>query len=355
MISNRLSNLKCSMQEKGIDGILVVKPENRRYLSGFTGTSGFLLITDNPSYILTDFRYVEQAARQCTEYQVVQHGREVVEDLKKLMNQHKIQRLGIEESFLTFSQYKEFKDSLGIELVNISKIIDNMRLVKDKTEIVLLEKAASLADEAFDHIKKFIKAGMSEREISLELEFYMRKHGATGAAFDIIVASGKRSSLPHGVASDKVIEKGDFITMDFGCIWEGYHSDITRTVIMGEPTQRQSDIYQLVLHAQISALNSVKPDLSCKDLDNIARNIIENGGYGENFGHGLGHGVGLEIHEQPRVGSTSETILEPGMVITIEPGIYIAEWGGVRIEDMVLVTENGFKVLTGSTKELLSL
>ncbi|MGI6712985.1 MAG: M24 family metallopeptidase [Bacillota bacterium] len=355
MIDQRVQKLRRFLQSENIDAALIVQPENRYYFSGFTGTSGFLFITPSSKYLLTDFRYAEQAVKQSPGSTIITYDKDVKDDLKVLLDRLDGKRIGIEENYLTYRQYKEFQESFKREFLGISEQVNRIRSVKDASEIQCLKKAAFLVDQAFEYIITQIKPGISEQEISLELEFFMRRKGASGASFDFIVASGERSSLPHGVAGKKIIHNGDFITMDFGCIWQGYHSDTTRTVVMGKIDSKQADIYQIVYQAQTTALKEVRPGISCHNLDRIAREIIEKNGYGSYFGHSLGHGVGLEIHETPRVGPDSSIVLEPGMVITIEPGIYIPNWGGVRIEDMVLVTSDGYQALTKAPKEILYL
>jgi len=351
MINERIAQLGDVLAKEGFDGALILRPENRFYFSGFTGTSGHLLVAEAGAFLLTDFRYLEQAREQCSGCEIVSHGPNVLSDLKVLIKRLGIKHLGLEEDYLSYRQYGEYRQELNIEPADISEIITRMRIIKDDHEVKQLEKAASLADQAFTYIKDLIEPGMQEREIALELEFYMRRKGASGAAFDFIVASGERSSLPHGVAGERTVRNGDLITMDFGCTWQGYHSDITRTIVLGAYKQKQKDIYDLVLGAQEAALKEVKPGISAQELDRTARRIIEQEGLGRNFGHGLGHGVGLEIHENPRIGVNSDTVLEPGMIITVEPGVYIPGWGGVRIEDMVLVTSGGSRVLTHADKK----
>ena len=227
-----------------------------------------------------------------------------------------------------------------------------MRMLKDEDEIALIQRAAEIADAAFAHILGFLKPGLTEKEVALELEIFMRKQGASGPSFETIVASGWRSSLPHGVASDKVLESGDFVKMDFGAMYDGYCSDLTRTVVLGQPSERQREIYTIVLEAQKLAIDAAKAGMTGAELDKIARDHITSHGYGETFGHSLGHGIGLEIHEGPRIGATGSDLLKPGMVITIEPGIYLSKWGGVRIEDDVLLLPDGQKrVLTRAPKQ----
>lgn len=351
---NRVENLRKMIQEKSIDGALVSKDSNRRYLSGFTGTSGHVLITKDSALFITDFRYVEQAEKQCHDFDVLEHNNE--KNLYDILNGLGIKRLGFEEDFVTYGQYMEFKNKLqNMTLLPLDGAVGILRRYKDEDEIKRIEKAAIITDEAFGYICEFIKPGITEREIALELEGYMRKKGASGTSFDIIVASGLRSALPHGVASDKVVEKGEFITIDFGCIYEGYCSDMTRTIIIGKANHKQKEIYHTVLEAQTLAHEAIRPGITGIEADKAARDLIHRKGYGEFFGHGLGHGVGLEVHEAPRLSPSGKDVLGAGMVVTNEPGIYLPDFGGVRIEDLIVVTDDRNRILSKSPKELIEL
>jgi Xaa-Pro aminopeptidase len=295
-----------------------------------------------------------QASQQCKGFEIIEHNNE--KSIYQIINSLGIKQLSFEEDFVTYGQYKELEDKLtGISLSPLNGIVNKLRRYKDSEELSIIEKAAIITDEAFGYIIEYIKPGISEKEISFELENCMRKKGASGTSFNIIVASGIRSAMPHGVASDKLVEKGDFITMDFGCVYQGYCSDMTRTIVIGKATEKQREIYNIVLEAQQKALEAIKPGISTKEVDRVARNVISTYGYGKYFGHGLGHGVGLEIHEEPRLSPLGKDILEAGMVITNEPGIYIPDFGGVRIEDLVVVTHDGNKVLSKSPKQLIEL
>lgn len=243
----------------------------------------------------------------------------------------------------------------GIELVPLSDFMLDLRAVKDEGELELLAAAAAIADKAFDHILGFLKPGISERRVALELQRYMEDLGASGPSFETIVASGVRSSMPHGVASEKLLEEGDFITMDFGCVYKGYCSDITRTVVLGTASPRQREIYGIVLEAQLAGVEGIRAGISGRQADALARDIIAAKGYGEQFGHGMGHGVGLAIHESPRAAVGSKDIFVENNIITVEPGIYIPDWGGVRIEDMLVVKEGCSRNLTSSPKELIEI
>lgn len=342
------------LEEKGLDGILLYKPENRRYASGFTGTTGYVLITDIDAKFITDFRYIEQAEAECGGFEIIEISSN--KTIIDVLNEEDLCKLGVEEDHMTYGQSIEFIGKLeGTNIFPLEGAMLQLRSVKTGEEIENIEKAAAIADEAFSYILSFIKPGLTELEVALELEFFMKRQGASDLSFQSIVASGARSSLPHGVASDKVIEIGDLITLDFGCIYKGYCSDMTRTLVLGKANEKQKQIYNLVLKAQEISLKAVQAGITGIDLDTIARDIIRDNGYGQYFGHGLGHGVGLEVHELPNINARGKEPIEPGMVLTIEPGIYIPNFGGVRIEDLVLVTPDSYKVLSKSTKNLIEL
>lgn len=350
----RLENLRNLIKEKSLDGALIYMPENRFYFSGFTGSTGYLVITPKNNFFIADFRYIEQAKKQCEGYEVLTMSKDF--PLSHHLKELNITNLGIEDNHMDVFTYKKLLSDIdNLEMVSIGEDLVKIRAIKDESEIENLRKAAEIADKAFEHILPFIKPGAIELDIAHEIESFMKKNGASGLSFQMIVASGKRSALPHGVASDKVLEDGDFLTLDFGCIYNGYCSDMTRTVVLGKATNEQKKIYNIVLEAQTKALSHIKPGVKGKDVDFIARDIISSYGYGDKFGHGLGHGVGLKVHELPNLNPEGDIILEPNMVVTDEPGIYIPDFGGVRIEDLVVVTENGHEILSKSPKELIEL
>ncbi len=350
----RLEKLRQHMSAAGLDSMLVYSRENRRYLSGFTGSAGFLVIGMHKACFVTDFRYMEQAKQQCQGYEITNHNNLIHQTISQLLSSAGIARLGIEEDFMTVSFYNDLRKAAGdVELTGGRAILDSLRIVKDSVEIACIRKAAEITDAAFSHILNHIMPGMKEKEVALELEIFCKKNGASALSFDPIVASGHRSALPHGIASEKTIKAGEFLTLDFGCVYNGYCSDMTRTVFIGKATEKHSDIYETVLRAQQTALQYIKPGAVGKDVDKVARDIISDAGYGQYFGHGLGHGVGLAVHEEPRLNTLSEKTLAPGMIVTDEPGIYIPEFGGVRIEDLVLVTDSGCETLSRSPKNLI--
>lgn len=352
MSIKRVERLRKLLQQYDLEALFVTNAVNRRYLSGFTGSSGYLLITQQDAILFTDFRYREQAPQQAKDYRVIEHQADAAQTIAETLKELGVTKLGFEQHDVSFADYQSYQSKLGVTLVPADKLIEQLRMVKDETEVQLIETACELVDRTFEHMLGFIKPGMTERDVALELEFYMRANGADGPSFSTIVVSGVRSSLPHGAPTDKVLEKGDFVTLDFGAYMNGYCSDITRTVIIGEPTARHREIYDIVLEAQLTALERIKPGMTGKEADAIARDLITSRGYGDYFGHGLGHGLGMEIHEEPRLSKTGAFVLEPGMIVTVEPGIYIPGFGGVRIEDDVVVTETGVRRLTKSSKQL---
>ncbi len=343
------------MKLKNSDAALITRRVNYMYMSGFTGTSAILYINHDRAVLITDFRYTEQAAAQAPDYEIIRYQGSIYEELNKLLESDNIKELSFEDSDLTYSQYTEYTQKLSAGLVPLGRMVDELRRVKDGTEVELISKAADIADKVFSHILGFIRPGISEIEIAAEMEHHMRRLGAEGPSFETIVASGTRASMPHGVASDKKVESGDVITLDFGAIYKGYCSDITRTVFLSKPGYEMERIYNIVLEANLLGLKAVKKDRSGIEIDAAARGYIREAGYGERFGHGLGHGVGLEIHEDPTLSPRGDIVLQDGMVVTVEPGIYIPDLGGVRIEDMVVVDGMNARVLTASTKEMIVL
>lgn len=352
-MKQRVEKVQNKLKQADIEAILITNAENRRYLSGFTGTAGMVLITGQQAFLITDFRYISQAKEQAEHMQVVRHGHDRWADVAKLLNEQQVSSLAFEEEEVSFQLYRELKDKLPGKLTPVRQWVEQQRLFKHPAELNSLQKAIDIADAGFSHITNYIAAGKTESEIGLELEFFLRRQGATGAAFDFIVASGPRGALPHGIATSKQVDAGDMITIDFGAVFNGYHSDITRNVVLGKASSRQQEIYQIVLEAQLAAIEAIRPGVACNEVDDVARRLIGNRGYAEYFGHGLGHGVGLAVHEGPRLAPGVDTVLKPGMTITVEPGIYLPDWGGVRIEDIVLVTETGCQILTGSAKDLV--
>ncbi|MEG1503554.1 MAG: aminopeptidase P family protein [Enterococcus sp.] len=351
----RIEKLRALMTEDMIDGYLVTSPANLRYLTNFTGTAGVAFITQEQAYFITDFRYMEQANNQTQGLTILQHQGDIVGEIIRLVESQQISVFGFEDAFLTVAEYSVFEEVIDAELAPASGLIESLREQKDDAEIAIIEKACAIADEGFQHVLKMIRPGMTEIEVANQLDFFMRSLGASGTSFETIVASGARSALPHGVASEKVIEQGDMVTLDFGCVYQGYVSDITRTFAIGDPGQELKDIYQIVLGAQQKVIDAAKAGVTGAQLDAIARDFITQAGYGEAFGHSTGHGIGMEIHEGPNISRSNEDELMIGNVITDEPGIYIAGLGGVRIEDDLLILAEGNRILTQSPKELIIL
>lgn len=342
----------------GADAALVISGHNRRYLTGFPSSAGLVLATRETALFLTDFRYIEAARRtvrgmECVEYASLR------ETLSSLAERLCLRCVLTEDEGMTVAEYRRFSEMLpGVELRGgvLDGLLGGLRLIKSPEELANIKQAQALTEYGFDHILPYIRPGRTEREIALELEFLIRKQGAEGVAFDFIVVSGANSSLPHGVPGDKAVEKGDFVTMDFGARVDGWHSDMTRTVAVGSCSPEQRRVYDTVLEAQRAALSILRAGLRCVDGDAAARSVIEAAGYGGCFGHATGHGVGVEIHEEPRLSPRSgEEVLQAGSVVTVEPGIYLPGRFGVRIEDMASITEDGCENLTKSPKELLIL
>ena len=354
MIRNRIEKVQENLYPDC--AFLVLNDTNRFYYTGFKSSSGAVLITKEHAYFLTDFRYIEKASSSIVDYTIMLSNNPDSE-IKRICKSHGIKSLFIETYSTSISRLASLRLALsGIEIVTDDKfdrLTEEMRAIKSERELKFIKEAQRMTDETFFYIVERFEAGRTERNIMLDMEFYMRRLGSEGVSFDFIVVSGKNTSLPHGVPSDKKVEKGDFVTMDFGAVYNGYRSDMTRTVGVGMISDKQKEAYDTVLKAQRMAEEAVKPGAVCKDIDKIARDIINGAGYEGCFGHGLGHSVGIEIHENPCLNSRCDTILKPGMVLTNEPGIYIENEFGVRIEDMLYVTEDGCENLSRSKKSLI--
>ena len=338
--------------------LLVASVPNRFYLTGFETSDGYVLITKDAAVFLIDFRYVEKA-KETVKSCDVQLSVSPMAEIRALCEQHGIAHLYVENDYVSMSLQKDLAAAVKpTEIVvddRFDTLLRDMRSVKNETELSLMQQAQKLTDDTFSYIVERIEAGRTERDVMLDMEFYMRRLGSEGVSFDFIVVSGKNSSLPHGVPTDKKIERGDFVTMDFGAVIGGYHSDMTRTIAVGAVSDEQKLVYDTVLKAQLSAIDAVKSGVVCKDIDKIARDLIYAAGYEGCFGHGLGHSVGVEIHERPNFNTRCDTVLKAGTVMTVEPGIYLENRFGVRIEDMVFVTADGCINLTKSPKGLLVL
>ena len=342
------------MLPKSADGVLIVSETNRRYFTAFPSSDGILLATRNGSVFLTDSRYIEEAQNtvKCCE---VQELKKVSEQLPGLCKKFGVRVLMAESERLTVAQlgsYRKILKGITLTTVGTDKIIDRLRMVKQEIEIQSVISAQRIAEKALEHAMGLIRVGMTEKELALAIDFFMLRNGAQAVSFETIAISGANTSKPHGVPTDKKIERGDFVTMDFGAVVNGYHSDMTRTVAVGEVSDAQAEVYETVLGAQLRALDILKAGVKCSDADACARIYINEKGYGEYFRHSLGHGVGFEIHEKPNLSPKSEQVLEVGNIVTVEPGIYIPGKFGVRIEDMATITKFSCENLTKFAKDL---
>lgn len=352
---DRIFSARGYLDRFGLDALIFFGLSNVRYLAGFTGSDGALVVTRDSGCFLTDSRYTTQASLEVEGLEIREY-RGKTEGVVSFLREARIRKAGFDAEHTTVALSRALAEALPeVEFVPIGGELDDLRLIKDAEEVALLEKSASIASAALLDLLGEIRPGAVEREIALALEFSMKRGGADEKSFDFIVASGPRGALPHGKAGSRMIGCGELVTIDYGAVYQGYHSDETVTVAVGEPDLRQKEIYGIVKDAHDRALEAVRPGATFRELDGKARGFIEEKGYGKYFGHGLGHGVGLDVHEKPVVSFKSEGVVEEGMVFTIEPGIYIPDWGGVRIEDTVLVERDGCRLLTRVPKELMVL
>ncbi len=354
---NNYKRVQELLQKLSIEAILISNGNNMRYISGFAGETGYVYISEKRYAVVTDFRYTIQAEMEAEGYEIITIGNGGYEEaLNDILKTDGVTRLGFEAEEMLFATYNKLKDALCVkELVPLGSEITKMRRIKTPRELEYIRQAEAIGDQVFTEILDFIKPGMTELEIAARIEYLLKVKGASGCSFPAIVASGVNSSMPHAVPSSKKLEVGDFLTMDFGCVYEGYCSDMTRTIVIGKASDKQKEVYETVLKAQLAALDFIRAGVKGKDVDKVARDIIYNAGYEGCFGHGLGHSVGLHIHENPRLSMLEEDIIEAGMTETVEPGIYIKGFGGVRIEDLVVVTEDGHENFTFSNKKLIEL
>ncbi len=352
--AGRISKVAGRLEDLEVDALLVTELTNVRYLTGFSGTNGQLLVTSSGATFLTDPRYEARAGDLVEDAEIVVYPARLTQTLIERLSAGRTKRLGFEASTVSVAQRDDFDSELGdVELIPTTKVVEKLRRVKEPEEVELIREAVRIGDEAFTWGLERIAPGVSERELALELEVRMRWAGADGVSFEPIVGSGPLSAHIHHTPTDKFFDKGELVLLDFGCRWEGYCSDLTRTVVLGAGTPEQHGLYETVLRAQRKGIETVASGRSGIDVDAAARGVIDEAGLRERFGHGLGHGVGLEIHESPRLHRISEDTLEAGDVVTVEPGVYVPGTGGVRIEDCVLVTEGGADVLTGAPKDRL--
>lgn len=351
MNGHRIEHLRAQFDPRGVDSFVTTDATHIRYLSGFSGSSGLLLVGKEEVVLITDFRYEEQAQQEASGVRVEIARDGLIEKLVEVYRGIVGRRVGFESHWLLYKSYMVLREKLtASELVPQEGMVEALSMIKDDMEIATIREAVRIGDEVFAKVIGTVRPGVSERDVSTEIEYVARRSGAEKTAFEPIVASGPHSSMPHAAVTDRTIEEGDLLVVDMGVVHEGYASDLTRTAVIGVPTVEQRRIYEIVLSAQNAALAQARAGMACAALDRIGREVIEEAGYGPQFGHSLGHGVGLRIHEPPRLSSKEERVLEPGMVVTIEPGIYIAGWGGVRIEDMVVIREAGCEDLTRASK-----
>ncbi|MDR7484258.1 MAG: aminopeptidase P family protein [Armatimonadota bacterium] len=351
--TDRLRRLRTRCAADGLDGVILARPQNVAYVSGFVGSAGFAVVTARDAHLVLDFRYVEQAASQAPHFTRVRARGPLPDAVAALVKDLGIRRVGVEEEFLPVGTFRRLADAAApVEIVPVAGL-DRLRWQKSPEEVAAIRRAAQVAADAFADVLPLIRPGAVEREIAVTLEERLRRRGSQRIPFDTIVASGPRSALPHGSADDRVIGPGEFVTVDFGAAVDGYHADCTRTLVTAPAGDRHREIYNVVLAAQQAALSGLRAGMTGKDADALARSVIEQAGYGEAFGHSLGHGVGLAVHEGPTLSPREEAVLPPGAVVTVEPGIYLSGWGGVRIEDVVVLTESGCEVLTPLSRDLI--
>lgn len=340
-----------------VDAALITEDVNRRYFTGMKSSAGTVLVTREKAYLIIDFRYIEKARKTVHDAEVIMQEK-LYEQINAILSKHGAKTLAIESRSVTVSQLNSFRKSITAEIDDsdaLSIAIDALRIVKTQDEIDKIIKAQRIAEAAFEDVLNFIKPGVTEREVGLHLDYYMLSHGAEALSFDTIAVSGPNTSLCHGVPTDRPVKEGEFVLMDYGATYDGYHSDMTRTVCVGKPTEKMEKVYAIVLDAQLKALAAIKPGALGSDIDGIARKVITDAGYGDAFGHSLGHGVGMNIHETPNAGPSSKHVFRENMIVTVEPGIYLPDEFGVRIEDFVIIRENGCENMTLAKKNLISL
>jgi Xaa-Pro aminopeptidase len=351
----RLEKLRETLAEQELDALLVSQAENRRYLSGFTGSAGMLMITAQEAILATDFRYYEQMGREAPDFQLAKIKTRFEELLPELISDLGISRLGFESEHVTVHQFHTWSQATDdVEWVPHRQTVEKIRAVKEEGELDALRRSVALTDAALAHLLGVLEPGMTEENAAWEIESYMRTHGASKVAFALIVAAGPNGALPHALPSDHRISEGEPIVIDIGCVVDGYCSDMTRTICLGKPDSHYLEVWQIVHSAQETAEATICAGMTGIEADASAREVIEKAGYGDQFGHGLGHGVGLAVHEMPSASPRIDNVLEAGMVLTVEPGIYLPGEFGVRIEDMVIIREDGVEVLTQSPKRAVS-
>jgi Xaa-Pro aminopeptidase len=350
-MSERLARLREAMAAQGLEALVVSHDHNRRYLSGFTGDAGVLLVTPSVALTITDFRYYEQAERQAPDCPLVKIEDTLIATLGETIAAQKLTRLGFESHVLTVATFEEWRAATpGVEWVATSAVVESLRQTKDAGELATITEAVRITDAAMDHLMGWIRPGMTEQQIAWEAEVFMRSHGAEALAFTTIVGAGPNGAMPHAISSERRVERGESLVVDMGALYQGYCADLTRSFCVGEASAEYRRVWDVVLQAQRAAEAAIRPGIACAEVDAVARGIIYGAGYEGKFGHGLGHSLGLFIHENPRFSRLSKETAQVGMVMTVEPGIYLPGWAGVRIEDLVVVTETGCHILTQTAK-----
>ncbi len=351
----RLQQIRQKIKDMGLEALLVSQAPNRRYLSGFDGTAGMLVITQKDAILATDFRYLEQSKAHAPDFDVLKMSGGVEDWLPGMTEQLKIKNLTFEAGGLTVAAFQKLLRSIEagkfeLELIPAEGLVEELRSVKEKQELEIISRAVAISDAAVEYTKRNLKEGLTEIEVAWMIERFMRENGSQPLTYDVIVAAGPNAALPHAKPSERPIKKGEPVLLDFGARVEGYTSDLSRTITVGKPDEPFDKVYKTVLEAQRRTMEQIKSGITGRQADGIARKLIEEAGYGGNFGHGLGHGLGLEIHEKPTLGPSSEDVLDNGMVFTVEPGIYISGWGGVRIEDTVVLEYDRIRALSQAEK-----
>lgn len=353
----RVQEFRKKLRTNKIDGFLILNEANRRYLSGYTGhdtgieeSAGALFIFQDTLVLATDSRFELQAAQEAPDAEILCYKTGLHEILPELLDTYPCKKIGFESGRISYSTYCKIKESINAnniktELCPADFLIEDLRVIKSKEEVTIIRKALSIAEEAYLKVRALVKPGICEKDLAWELEKSMRELGAEGLSFPPIVASGPNSALPHAIPGTRIVQNNEPLLFDWGAVFNGYCSDTSRTLAVGQPDDTFKTIYGILFEAQHMAIEAIKPGVSSKMIDSIARNHIAQSGYDKKFGHGLGHGVGLEIHECPRLSPLKDTTLEPGMIVTVEPGIYLPDWGGIRLENMILVTDQGAEVL----------
>ncbi len=347
------------LEQENVEAVLISDGYNMRYLSGFCGATGYLYLSGKQQVLMTDSRYTTQAKKEAPQFDVVEvsASQGYPQWIASCIQKDAVKSIGFEDQQMICAELKKISSQVSedVQWKEMGEKVNQMRCIKTDQEIEKIARAEEIGDLAFQRILGDIKPGVTELTIAAKLDYYMRELGAEGNSFDTIAASGLHSAMPHAIPSEKKLEQGDFLTMDFGCRYQGYCSDMTRTVVLGKASDKQKEIYGIVLEAQTAALEQIRAGKTGAEIDKVARDIIAEAGYGDCFGHGLGHSTGLFIHEEPRLSPKCHTVLQEQVTMTVEPGIYVPEFGGVRIEDLVVITEKGCRNLTHSPKELIEL